>query len=576
MAAVRLHGVVGTRLWIVAPAALALAWGSVLVDAGPNQNAHMARVTAIAHGTTRIDPYRKWTRDTAWFKGHYYAAKAPGLALVTLPWYFALEETGLLVHGPPPSVPWPYAETLRMPHAASWEFALWGSVLPFLGLLILVRRVTEQLVPGYGTVTAVTLGAGSLVAVFSNIFFDHELSAALGFAAFAILFRERTRGPSSRLLLAGGLTAGLATVVEFPVAILAVLLGVYALAGPDRLRRGLAYVSGVVLGLVPLGAYDLWEAGSLKPIGYAYAVRAPGRSGHDVLGANSTGFFGIDLPSLSALTRLLLSPKGLFVITPVWAIAIAGLVALWRSGRRAESALAGGVCAAFLLYNAAYYLPFGGFNSGPRFLVPMLPFLALGLAAAWRAWPGPTLALACASVVVTTVTILANPMLVAEDVGTVFHRLERGGDQNGPLSLTVFHWFWSARTGPLLLIGAFVVAVVAVTYTPVARRLTRRDVVLELVALGAWRIAYAGGTVLDRAPHGWTVAAVLALELVGIVALLIRGSRWAILPALLVVPAGWPRFTGHTSLALLLVSGALVALAAAAVRSRRAVTPAAP
>ncbi|MCW2965608.1 MAG: hypothetical protein JWO17_2860, partial [Actinomycetia bacterium] len=45
---------VGGRFWIVALLALAFAWGAVIVNSGPNQNAHMARVTAMAHDTTRI------------------------------------------------------------------------------------------------------------------------------------------------------------------------------------------------------------------------------------------------------------------------------------------------------------------------------------------------------------------------------------------------------------------------------------------------------------------------------------------------------------------------------------------
>jgi hypothetical protein len=570
--------VVGTRFWIVALVALALAWGAVLVKPGPNQNAHLARVTALAHGTTRIDPYHNWSADIAYYKGHYYAAKAPGLALLTVPWYFVLEATGLLVHGPPPNVPWPLAESFKsMSAVAPWELALWGSLLPFLGLLLLVRTVTEKLVPGCGTVTAVTLGAGSLVAIFSTIFFDHELSAFLGFAAFALLFRERSAGQNRRLLLAAGLTAGLATTVEFPLVLVAGLLGLYALARPgDRLRRLIAYGGGLVVGVLPLFAYNLWEGGTLRSISYAYAVRYPGASGHDVMGANASGFFGVGVPSLGALAKLLVSPKGLFVLTPVWAIALTGLVVLWRNGRRAESALAGSVCAAFLIYNAGYYLPLGGFNGGPRFLVPMLPFLALGLAAAWQAWPGPTLALAGVSVAFMTVAILSDPMLVSEDGGVMFHRLERGGDRNGPLPLTVFHWFWHDRRASLLVIGAVVLAVVAVVYAPIARRLTRRQFVLGLVALGAWRILYAGGTVIERAPHGWPVALALLLAVAATTTLLVRGERWAFAPALLLVPAGWPRFTAHTSLALLLVSGVLVALAAVAVRSRRAASPAAP
>ena len=48
---------------------------------------------------------------------------------------------------------------------------------------------------------------------------------------------------------------------------------------------------------------------------------------------------------------------------------------------------------------SGYDVPFGGGTPGPRFLIPVLPFLALGVAAAYRAWPWSTLALAVPSAV---------------------------------------------------------------------------------------------------------------------------------------------------------------------------------
>jgi hypothetical protein len=563
MGAVRPDSAIGARLWIVALVALAFAWAAVLQDPGPNQNAHLALVTAIANdGTPRIDPYERWTRDDAYVDGHFYSAKAPGLALVTVPYYLGLKAMGLVVHGPPHSVPWPLAEGHAMPYAAPWQVGLWGATLPFLLLLLLVRSAAERLVPGYGTIAAVTLGAGSLVGVFATLFFDHELSALLGFAAFALLLRDR-----SRYSLVAGVVAGLAIVVEFPLGIVAFVLAFYA-------RRRLLYLGGVALGVLPLLAFNLWATGKPWSLAYSRAVLEPGKTGHDVLGANAHGFFGVDVPSLRALVELLISAKGLLVLTPVWALAVVGLFMLRRSGRWAEATVCLGVTALFLIYDAAYYLPFGGFNGGPRFLVPMLPFLALGVAATWRELPGPTLALGLASIVVTTISILADPMLVSEDVGTMFHRLARGGDHNGPLPLTVFHWFWDARIAPLLIVGAVVAAVVLAT---VPRRLTRRQALLGLAALVAWRVVYSGAPiVIEGGDHRWVFAAVLAIVLGGAVALVVRGDRTALIPMVLLLPAGWPRFAGHPTFAAVLISVGVVALAALAVRSRRAATAASP
>ena len=52
-----------------------------------------------------------------------------------------------------------------------------------------------------------------------------------------------------------------------------------------------------------------------------------GATGHDVVGANNAGFFGLTHPRADdALDLLFDSERGLFVLTPVVAVAVAGLV----------------------------------------------------------------------------------------------------------------------------------------------------------------------------------------------------------------------------------------------------------
>ena len=169
-------------------AALAFAYAVVVQASGPNQAAHFALVRALADGTAEIDP--RETIDAAYIDGRFYAAKAPGLAMFTLPWY-----------GLPPRR---WVAGLRRSARAGytrrlWEVNLFGAVLPTLALLLLVAvRGRPCRAGALGAPTAVLLGAGSLLLPFSTLFFDHALSAALGFAAFVVLLRTRRPGRRRR------------------------------------------------------------------------------------------------------------------------------------------------------------------------------------------------------------------------------------------------------------------------------------------------------------------------------------------------------------------------------------------
>src|SRR5207247_6905370 len=100
----------------------------------------------------------------------------------------------------------------------------------------------------------------------------------------------------------------------------------------------------------------------------------------------STGFFGIGLPHLHSTYLVLAGSSGLLLISPVLVAAVYGLILLART-HRSEAIVCGAVTAFFLVLNCGYYTPYGGTLLGPRFFVPALPFLALGLAPAFARRP---------------------------------------------------------------------------------------------------------------------------------------------------------------------------------------------
>jgi hypothetical protein len=382
------------RAGALAIVAVAVASASLVQGGGWNQNAHLALVRALSHGTPVVDRYRGETGDLAEHDGHLYSAKAPGVALLTVAPYLVLDRSGGLEA---------LARVTGIPRddVDLWALAVMVCALGAAVTLVLVSRLGNNVAPGYGSAAAVTLGLATLLLPFSTLLFAHVPAAALAFAAFAVLWWRR--GDLWATVAAGAL-AGLAVTVEYPLGIAAVGLGLYAITRGDALRRGLAYAAGLAAGVCPLFLYNWWAFGSPLHFPYEDALPVAG------IGANERGFFGISWPSLETGMHLLFGGRGLFVITPVVVCGVVALIPMYRRSWKHEAVLIGGLALAFLIYNAGYDVPFGGDSPGPRFLVAMLPFLAVPLAVSYERWPWFTLALAIPSAVYAVGVTVTGPL----------------------------------------------------------------------------------------------------------------------------------------------------------------------
>jgi hypothetical protein len=450
-----------------------VAYATMFQNWSDNQTSHYDLIRALDAGRTTIDagPYR--TKDQAKYRGHLYSARAPGLALYSLPFYEFLRAANA-------------PAAARDSHALRSEdemidfVGLWGNVLPGLLLLVLVWRVAERFEPGYGAATAVIVGLGTMVLPFSTLLFSHVFAAMLGFAAFALMLRERAGPPRPLLLAAAGLVMGYAIASEYPLAFVAVVLGGYLLSRSDALTTRLvalragAYILGGLVGIVPLLLYNHAAFHSWTHLAYSNIPQ------------QQKGFFGISAPSLPVLATLLFDSRGLLTLSPVLAMGIVGTVLLYRRGQRAEALTVAAVCVCYLGYNSGYYLPFGGGSMGPRFLITVLPFLGFPIALALRRLPGPTLALAGASIAVAVVATITHPLVGYETETVVWGRLL----ENGEFQPTIASAFgagrgWGAIWPFLLAAGA---AVALAVWAGPRLRLTRAALCWGAAALLAWAL----------------------------------------------------------------------------------------
>jgi hypothetical protein len=390
--------------------------------------------------------------DRARYGGRTYSDKAPGISLLAIPsvWLTSL----------PPPPRWNVTRDFRI-----WLIRLFTGGVAFILLALAVGRVSEGLSPGRGGLALVTFALATLTGAMAATTFGHVTAAALGFGAFLLAWQRRYG--------LAGLLAGLATVVEYQTAIIVAVVAVYvALKG---LRQVIAYAVGLLPGGLILAGYDRAAFGSPFHLSYRYVANRFARD-------QASGFFGISFPRGGSIEQVMLSDRGLLVASPVTVAALVGLVLLAR--RQPREAL---VCAAtvsgFLLLEFGYFLPYGGTSPGPRFLIPALPFLAVGLGPSYARFPRTTALLAGVSLIASITLQLtwswSGNLSYRHTVWGELWKTFFGGDQRLHLELASNVLTWA---GLSLAQGAcFVLACAALAFVLAA--VSVRD---PAAGLGVW------------------------------------------------------------------------------------------
>lgn len=239
---------------------------------------------------------------------------------------------------------------------------------------VLVMRCARQLGTGEGTATALALlfGLATMAWPYAKYLFGEPLTGLLLLAAFHELLAHRDSRSAVRLLSAGlVLAAALAvkTANAAAIPVFAVQLAFYEWEGgrggtAAYLRRlvtaGLVMAAPVVMAGTITLAYNWVRFGDILDAGYLAIERFSGR---------------LD----QGLPGLLLSPgRGLIFYVPLVWLLLPALPAFWRR-HRIETLVILLLAASQTLLYARWHVWFGGWCWGPRFLVPLMPFLVLAL-----------------------------------------------------------------------------------------------------------------------------------------------------------------------------------------------------
>jgi hypothetical protein len=367
--------------------------------ADPNQNSRLDLVVAVVDkGTLRIDDYVDNTVDYAKFEGHYYSDKAPGVAFLGIPVYGALKGVlslpvmdGLMNYL---SNNQALAATLREGGTGLLEdkvrFAMGQVAVTFVTAMVptallgmLLYRLLREFGLSQGTraLLALLYGLATPAFAYAGAFYGHQLAAACLFIAFYLVFmKQRGERIGVVRLLAVGFLLGYAVITEYPAVLIAGFLFLYTLYRlHDRWRIAWVVAAGIPPGIL-LAAYNFAIFHTPLPVGYSHSELW--------VEQHHTGVMSLTWPHWSAVWGITFGLfRGLFVLSPVLLLAVPGFVAWWRTREyRVEWVVALASMLAFFLFNSSSIMWWGGFAIGPRYLLPMFPFMILPIAYFVRRW----------------------------------------------------------------------------------------------------------------------------------------------------------------------------------------------
>jgi hypothetical protein len=304
----------------------------------------------LPHQPTQLSNTIETTSGVPGVGGQLYSKYGMGQSLIALPFWLM----GCLLNCVVPGLGMAYAGRLTASFLNAVATAISGWLVADAGLALGYRlRTALGLSAAYGLTT--------MAFPFAKTWYSEPSVTALLLLAFTAQIRARSASGGREAWLAGAAIAGailfrITSMIWLP----ALALGALSPGTGHTCRRAIALLAPAVLAVGLTGAYNALRFGSPLVFGYPEAQW--------------------DNPLVAGLVGLLGSPgKGLFLYNPVLLLGLGGLV-LWLSagsGRRAEGVTVLVMTALTLAYIAPYRFWTGGWNWGPRFLLPLVPLLLL-------------------------------------------------------------------------------------------------------------------------------------------------------------------------------------------------------
>jgi len=466
---------------------------------GVNENRYIDQTRSIVdEGRFSINRFHYNTVDKALVGNDYYPTATPGLALLGVPIYLLAKTCFIIMPG----------KLLRQYDNTSYIRAFLGNenapdsfvaTYPFFEFLIchllfttflcsLISMITMSLLyksfamftpkasENYRLWLIVVYALGTLMFFYSTRLFSHALNIIFLFGSFLILATVRSKKTESKWVFLAGLANGLALFMDYLTLPSTLVIGIYGLFVVPK-QSIWKYLMGSIIPVIALLLYQTIT------FGHPFAMPQSFMTGDNK--EVFEGSMGLAFPSLTIMWKLLFSVyRGFFVYMPIMICSAYLLIRLLLNVNHPNHiawVVIASVAIAQLFFNSA--MPNfwnGGYIFGPRYLIPVIPFMIIPLAEAYRYLPAWLIGLT------GVISILINwagvQYIVSQTAyGALFSFLLSGPTtQSYQFIETYFHTMagWDVPISP---IGGFIL--------------------LGLIIWGTWRILGSGVTTEPESHH---------------------------------------------------------------------------
>lgn len=331
-----------------------------------------------------IDKYKDFAGDFSVVNGHYYANKAPLSSFFIYPFYLAYKAANLPEMKDTTIKKYPIyiwestgmldGRAFLLPKISTLLFMgdILCGIIPFVIALLLTLMAIKNTGTSLSPVLLVMLSFyASFLFAYAGTYTGHLLSGIFALSGYILIKQKK--------FLLSGLLVGLAIATEFPVGILFPIWALLIFLNEKKISKPLLFTLGIIPGIIIVAIYNYHITGSYTTTPYSYEVHQQKQSSGDI------GFY---FPKLSSLWGLVFSTyRGLLFYTP------AVILMCWyiiRLNYKNPAGLFGSkkgiflsiiknylfiTVIAYLVLYSAYYMWWGGWAYGPRYLIPMVLIL---------------------------------------------------------------------------------------------------------------------------------------------------------------------------------------------------------